>query len=190
MIQIKRPYVVSIKQTGLVLIAALIFLQVIAILGIYAVESALQAEKMSRLDWQQNTIFAISEQILRLVENHAQQDISNCLIPMMPQDDLLSKTLDWWQLPSHCAGNFQLFQYYYVMEKLGGDPCADIVHFDLPLKRSLAMYYRISLFILDKKHEAKEILQSTLITLDNAVLSCEGNHHPVFLGRQMWRELR
>jgi Tfp pilus assembly protein PilX len=58
------------KQSGLVLIVVLIFLQIITILGMYAVESTIQSEKMGRLNGQQDMIFVNAEQALRMIEKN------------------------------------------------------------------------------------------------------------------------
>lgn len=184
-------YVRFYNQAGLALITALIFLQIIAILGLYAVQSAIQAEKMSRLDWRQNINFMAAEQVLQLVESNLLRGIPDCVIPVIPQDEMIKKSLSWWQSPARCAGNFQLFQYYYVVEKLGIDACANIDQFNTSDYKNCAIaYFRITLLIIDKNIDTRELLQSTVVTPDNAVLSCTGDHHRLTLGRQMWRELR
>jgi Tfp pilus assembly protein PilX len=177
------------KQLGFTLIVALIFLQIITILGLYAVESAIQAEKMSRLNEQKKVIFFNAEQVLHSIETKLLKEIPSCLIPITPSSELISKTLEWWQSSARCVGIFQLFEYYYVVEKLGSPICVNIDPFNLGFTRNnMGEYFRITLLVLDKKNESREMLQSTIITLDNALQSCDSDHH-VILGRQMWREL-
>jgi len=178
------------KHSGLALITALIFLQIIAILGIYAVQSTIFAEKMSRLAWQHNQSVTAAEYVLHLAETQAQAGIAECVIPTTSSNELVSKPLSWWQSFKDCAGNFQLFEYYYVIEKLGEDGCAYIklANYEM-LNKYSANYSRITLLLTDKKNEVREMLQSTLVTLDNARLNCDTGYHPVVLGRQAWREL-
>jgi Tfp pilus assembly protein PilX len=180
------------KESGLALMTVLIFLQIIAILGLFAVESAIETQKMARLDWEQTNIFLIVEQELHQIETQLIKSIPPCIIPVTTQSDLLNKPLSWWQSSTACQGELQTFSYFYVIEKLGIDPCADLHSSEKSISQPKAVaYMRINLLVLDKKKESKEVLQSTVVTLDNAVsATCQGLRHPVFLGRQMWREPR
>jgi Tfp pilus assembly protein PilX len=180
----------SDKQNGLALIVAVIFLQVITILGLYAVESAIQAEKMSRLNTDQNKVFVNAEEVLNLIEAKIMKEIPHCLIPLTASYELMTKPLEWWQSPERCAGIFQFFEYYYVVEKLGVEVCINIASLEKTVvKDSVGEYFRITLLGFDKKNASREMLQSTIITLDNALQPCDSGHR-IVLGRQMWRELR
>jgi hypothetical protein len=179
------------KQSGLALILALIFLQILAILGLFSIENSIETEKMSRLAWQQSSIFFIAEQKLNAIEMLLQKNLPNCLIPVISENALLTKPLNWWRSVG-CTGQIQDFEYYYLIEKLDIDPCAELKSLNkMTSQNSTLQYLRISLLMLNTKNESKEILQSTIITLDNTKpLACNGPHHVVALGRQMWREPR
>jgi Tfp pilus assembly protein PilX len=174
------------KQSGLALISVLIFLQIMVILGLYAIESAIEARKMARLDWQQSTIFMTADQALQWVEL---KNTSDCFIPITSQSDLLAKPINWWQ-STGCQEESQGIPFYYVMEKLGLDPCAKLLGANSPRENALE-YIRISVLVFDKINEAKELLQSTFLreSYEKNVL-CNGMQHIVTLGRQMWREPR
>lgn len=176
------------NQSGFALIIVLIFLQIIALLGIYSVESVIQAEKMSRLNAKQVLTFIQAEQILSLIEKNFLKTIPSCIIPQTPPSVLMSEPFNWWQSQERCAGIFQLFQYYYVIEKLDVDACIKMTFLD-PDRHDIGKYYRITLLTIDKKNEAREMLQSTIITLDNTLQRCDSDED-IFIGRQMWRELR
>jgi hypothetical protein len=112
-----------------------------------------------------------------------------CLISITPTSELMSKPLDWWQSSACCAGVYQFYQYYYVIEKLGVKACVNRAPFGEAARNTIGECMRITLLAMDKKNEAREMLQSTIITLDNVMQPCEADHYLV-LGRQMWRELR
>jgi Tfp pilus assembly protein PilX len=181
----------AVKQAGLSLLTALIFLQIIAILGMYAIESAIQAEKMSRLAWRQTQVLLAGEQALRSVEQMLLYAIPDCLLTITPQNELLAKSISWWQSPARCMGRILLFDYYFVVEKLSSVVCSNLDHSGSDeTKMNKADFYRITLLIIDKKNESREMLQSTLVSLDNAIQNCVVLQHPVFSGQQTWRELR
>ncbi|MBV8802544.1 MAG: pilus assembly PilX N-terminal domain-containing protein [Gammaproteobacteria bacterium] len=179
------------NQSGLALIITLIFLQIIAILGLFAIESNIEMGKMSRLLWQQNNNFSMAEQQLHFIEMQLIKTLTHCLIPTTPANELLNKSLSWWHSVA-CTGAIQDFEYYYLIEKLNLDQCAEVDSLEkISNLNSTPQYLRISLLMFNKKNESKEFLQSTILTLDNTIhLICDGVHHKVDLGRQMWRELR
>jgi Tfp pilus assembly protein PilX len=179
---------VNKRELGLALLTVLIFLQAIAILGLYAVESAILSEKMSRSVWQKNIIMMAAEQALQDSELNLLSGEANCLIPLTPQGELIKKSLSWWQSGIACSGHLSVYDYYYVVEDLCLDACAVIE--DGTQEKNIAKYYRVTLFIVDKQGISREMLQSTIIRPDKTHKKCEETYHQVKAGRQMWREVR
>lgn len=176
---------ITTRQSGIVLVTVLIFLQLFAILNLYALEASWLEVKMSRYAWQSQEALIAAENALSKAEKKLIHQIPHCLVPMMPTSELMMHPLSWWQLWA-CTDKFYLFQYYYVTEDLGEDSCADIEQY-----AGRAHYYRITLLSVVKKlSNQRIILQSTVIKPDNVKQSCNQSHHTATIGRQMWRELK
>jgi Tfp pilus assembly protein PilX len=169
------------KNNGMALITVLIFLQILAILGLCAIQMALSETKQSQLSWRKHETEILSQHVLVEIEKKMNNFSSECVIPETPLPKLLEK------LPSRssCTGIFQSIQYYYAIELLGMDPCAYI---QLKSKKSVANYYRITL--LGMMGDVNVILQSTMITpIENDTIICTGLNHAVTAGQQSWKEI-
>lgn len=172
----------------------LLFLQISIILGLYIVQSSLLAQKMSRGQWQRHEALFMAENLLHEIEVNLIDNFRKCFIPIMSGSELLTKNLDWWQSSISCAGVLdKKFKYYYVIEALGEDACADVEPFAainiLNNLNKAVYYFRITLLIMDVKNNTRELLQNTIIKLDNALHECSGRRHPVTLGMQAWHTL-
>lgn len=173
---------------GIALLVVLIFMQMISILGLCLLQVAILETKQSQLFWHRNELRSAAEQALRIAESNLQINVPYCVIPVTAVDQLLSYSLSWWQSSQSCTGNFQTFQYYYVVELLGNDPCGYI---QLYPQKNFATYFRISL--LGVSGDTQILLQSTIIKPSRGrddSLSCSSASHVVNMGRQMWRELK
>jgi Tfp pilus assembly protein PilX len=172
------------KQTGFVLIVVLIFLQICVVLGVCALESSWIENKMAQMAWQKHIQLGLSEQILRLIEQNLQTQAPACLIARSIANDISSQPISWWEQQS-CAGNFQSFQYYYVVEYLGEDSCAHIRQ-----RRGVAAeYYRITTLISNRDKTQVALLQSHVVKPGNGSDECDGGMHQVEIGRQSWYRL-
>lgn len=172
------------KHYGITLITVLIFLQIFSLFALYELTASRLALKMSHHWYQQQLLLIQSEKILATLEKTIINNPEVCQIPVTNVRELIAKPLSWWQREPVCSGNFQMIQYYYVIEALGMDPCAAIS----PEKKG-ADYFRITLFVTLKNNPAKKIMQSTLVTHHAISQSCEGIKHSVKVGRQMWYEI-
>lgn len=166
---------------GIVLLAVLILLQILAILSLSVMHMAWLETIQSRNSVHKYIIQENANVALNQIETNLNQILSMCTINGITTQELLSHSLDWWK--KTCAGNFQTFQYYYVVENLGIDSCTLIE--SSPNKK--AHYYRITL--LGLKQNAKIMLQNTIVLPDDDLFHCEGQLHRVTKGRQMQREL-
>ena len=126
-----------------------------------------------------------AEQAMILAENQLQHTIPSCLIPTTASADLVNRSLSDWQSSVSCAGNFQAFQYYYVVEYLEEDPCALIESVSPALT---AYYYRLTL--IGWLGDTKTMLQSTVVTPRNTGVLCDGEKRIVTIGRQRLREIQ
>ncbi len=166
---------------GFALISVLIFLEIFAVITMFCLHSASWELKLSEARFEKNNMSQAARTILQnaelLTENPA------CQIPMTSAYRLSQQPLTWWEMHS-CAGNFNLFQYYYVVESLADDPCAV-----LNTGRT-AHYSRITLLTLLKAdHKIKMLLQSSVITAGSVMPHCETTVHAVKLGRQSSRAI-
>ncbi|MEO8402079.1 MAG: hypothetical protein ABI597_09855 [Gammaproteobacteria bacterium] len=171
------------SHTGFILITVLIFLQVLSLLGWYAVENVLLEIKTSRNFIKQSRLLNHAELFLEQIEQEVLVQLPSCQISPMNPEATMNQTITWWQSVS-CAGNFQRFQYYYIVESLGADPCAYLAH-----NRSSADYYRITLFFTSESIQSKVFLQSTIVLPIQLSQQCNEKRHEVQLGRQSWREI-
>ncbi|MHB1947308.1 MAG: hypothetical protein ACYCQI_04245 [Gammaproteobacteria bacterium] len=175
------------NMQGIALLVVLLFMQIIAIFGLYALQMAILETKQAQLTWRRNEIRSFAEQALYTAENNLQINVPHCVIPVTPVAQILSYPLSWWRSPQSCAGNFQTFQYYYRVELVGNDPCGYI---QLYPQKNFATYFRITL--LGVSGDTKILLQSTIIKPNRGddSSSCSSVSHVVSIGRQMWRELK
>jgi hypothetical protein len=168
------------KEKGMVLILVLLFMQIFAWLSLSMLENHIISVKMSRTLWQKHQTFIKAENILKQIENEVLQDTLNCVIPVTHYDILLSKSLDWWN-EFGCGGIQEKFQYSYVLEKLASSCTL--------LSSEVALHIRITLRIQNLTNQTKEILQSTLVKIDNATQNCQGMPQDYIAGRRQWRQL-
>lgn len=170
---------VKYKTSGFALVTVLLFMQILALLGLYSLEHVLLAEKMTQAYYQKNHTFNLAESALNLAEFRAPCGE----IPLIDSHELAARPLSFWQTVS-CGGIFPGLQYYYVTEFLGADSCADIEY-----QNATALYFRVTLMAVLIKQNARVILQSIIVKPDDAKKDCRGIHHTVKAGRQAWRTL-
>jgi Tfp pilus assembly protein PilX len=167
------------RHNGYILIVVLLFLQLVTMLGMYALEAIWAEDRLTLFDMQK---IRLSHQLGYLMTNIVQQSKQtqpSCLVQTISSEDLKSEPISWWKNAS-CAGVFQSIQYYYVVESLGEDSCAHIKQ-----SRSIAAdYYRITLLGLDNNNGAKQLLQSTVVKAALQSHLCDGAVHLVDAGMQ------
>lgn len=171
------------RSNGIILIVVLLFLQIIAVMGLFAIKLAWLETKESQYIFRRHTVHSVAEQALYKVEVGLEQAFSKCHIPVSLTTELLARPVSWWQTEA-CEGAVQAFKYYYVVEFLGADPCAEI---QVQPSVMTANYFRITLMGI--MNTIKLVLQSTIVTANQNALSCNGTSHAVLLGRQMLREI-
>lgn len=167
------------QQKGYVLLAILVFMQIYALLGLYGLESTMTTLKMNSRLLQRKQDAQLAKLALNDIANKNFND--KCFISA--GNIMQKKSLEWWQQWG-CNGNLAGFEYYYVIEALGNDPCALIDQNQL----ISADYYRITLVSFSKNY-SKLILQSIEVKPSNTQNLCMGEMHMVIEGRQHWREL-
>lgn len=167
---------------GFILFTVLMLMMVLSLFGLHFLDMALLEIKQNDSMLRKLQLTELSEQALSLAEK---QDVKPCLIQSILPQILRDNPLSWWQSQATCAGNFQLFKYYYVVESLGADPCAYI---EINSQKLTANYFRITL--MGTQDDAKMVLQSTIAQpILGSSLHCATESHAVFPGRQMWRDL-
>ncbi|MES2218480.1 MAG: hypothetical protein V4501_08705 [Pseudomonadota bacterium] len=139
------------------LISVLLFMLVFALFSWCALENNLLEMKMNYAVWHKNQIIAAGKQQLAAIEQHLPE---HCRVGTGMASQLFDQPLAGWRDKS-CAGNFQAFLYYYVIESLGSAACV--------------AYYRITLLIVDAQQvEMRAVLQSTLVQTSFAHPDCHG----------------
>jgi len=177
----------SSSQHGITFIIVLIFLQILTILGLYSLSSSLLSEKMNSESWQKESTVLLMDELLHAIAIKLQSEMPRCMITQNHLLNLLAKSMDWWQSPVVCEWHFQQLQYYYVVEQLGEDACAQLAGIDM--SKFAAHYFRITLLTIVKKTNMKIILQSTVASPFARIAQCDRAGHVVSVGQQTWREL-
>jgi hypothetical protein len=176
------------KDRGYMLLTVIIFLQILACLGVYGLLSVSTSLRSSEHRMMRETNFLAAKQALREVERAVMVEGVTCLIPVTLSSDLANKPLDWWQQKA-CYMYQPNYSYYYVIEWLQDDECGLIGKYN-ENHILTAKYYRITLFtVFADMKAAKLILQSTLAKASINPLSCFNKTHLVISGMQMMREL-
>jgi Tfp pilus assembly protein PilX len=164
---------------GFALITVLLFMQILALLGLYAIRHALLANKMNQAHYQHFLLLNKADTALDYAETNA----PGCEIPIINSQELIKRPLAFWRSLS-CGGIFPGFQYYYVTESLGEDPCADILY-----QNTTASYFRVTALTISNDNTAKIFLQSIIVKPSTVTNICKGSHHIVTQGRETWRIL-
>lgn len=174
-----------VKQTyhGAVFFTVLIFFQLITVVGLYLLQTNFISNKANIAYFQHYDLLLIAKERLRFIESTQLSELAACHIDVMTKVELLSKSFDWWKDHS-CAGKIAETSYFYVIEPLNNTSCIKLNDNLLePIK-----YFRVTLLAYSKNNVFREILQSVVIKLDNAMRDCvDGND--VYLGRQSLRRL-
>lgn len=171
------------KYHGAVFFTVLMFFQLITVLALYILQTNFISKKINMAYWQHYDLFLIARERLRFIEAMDLSELDACYIDVMTKVELLSKSFNWWK-DHACAGKTADTSYYYVIESLNRSNC-------IKLNDNLVepiQYFRVTLLAYSRNKVFREILQSVVIKLDNAMRDCvDGND--VYLGRQSLRRL-
>lgn len=171
------------RQYGYVLLITLVFLQIFALLGMYALTKSVNALRQDQHQWQRLQSDRQANLILVKLEKSLIQDAIKCHIPLTT--DIFKKTIAWWEQYG-CSANFAGIRYYYVEEDLGIDECAIISNDNN--QQVIANYYRITLCMnMNNLPESKIIVQSTLAKPVMSNHRCFGHKRQLKAGRQVLR---
>lgn len=170
------------KYHGVVFFTVLIFFQLITAIGLYLLQANFISKKVNTAYWQHYDLFLVARERLQFIESTHLTELNACHMGVMTEVELLSKSFNWWQ-DHACTGKIDGISYYYVIESLNNTSCIKLYNSLEPIQ-----YFRVTLLIYSKNKVFREILQSVVIKLDNAMRDCvDGNH--VYLGRQSFRRL-
>lgn len=127
---------------GFVLVIVLFFLQLFALIGLYALKETAGLVKVTNAAWQREVLLQDTLAILKRLESSLQPV---CFIPITIASDIIKKPTLWWQAHA-CSDKVSGIHYHYVIELLGKD------------------IYRLTLLSLsDQINGMRIILQSTVI---------------------------
>jgi hypothetical protein len=173
-----------VRPQGMALISVLLFMLIFTLLSLAAMENNLLEKKMNIASWRKMQMEATGKQALaRIIRQLPKQ----CMIKPTPVDTLLAQSFTKWQ-QSSCIGNMRGFLYYYVIEPMGSDACAQLACGQLP--GANADYYRISVLIVDAQHiTVKTFLQATVAVASPVRQVCHGKSRVIKGGVQTFRIL-
>lgn len=167
------------NHQGFALVTVLLFLQILTLLGLYALQQSRLTFKMTDNYFQHQLLVNAAESALKIAENSAPV----CQKSIMNREELLSQPFSFWQsLP--CKGMINGFSYYYITEALGSDACIAILS-----QAGIANYFRVTVLTTSSHQTIKVLLQTILVKPVYSSEICHGPHHSVSLGRQTWRML-
>ena len=172
------------KTNGIVLIATLIFMQLILILGLYVLQLSAASVKLNTAYWLHSALFTKATERLKVIENSNLFE-ETCQIETMTNSELISKDLNWWRINA-CILEVQAGVYYHVIETLNSNYCINLADSDVFLP---IIYLRITLIAYRKNKLYKEMLQSIVVRLDNTKRDCVIAQNQIQLGRQSLRRL-
>jgi hypothetical protein len=177
-------------QRGFVLVSVLVFLQIFVILILYNIRNISWESKIAHEYAEKHSQLTAAEKALKTAESTIANDVQFCQITRLLASKLLTQSLLWWQ-SNACAGNLDIFHYYYVIEHLQTDTCAEIADtLQVNSNRAVADYYRTTLLLVSTKAPGtRTILQSTFVISHAISEVCSGASHLVMSGRQFWHEL-
>lgn len=175
------------RQRGLALIYVLIFLMVFALLGMSMLQKNHLHTQLIGSAWQKQQLSVMVERFEAQLEANLRYRIPSCVIPVADTAKLIQKEPAWWRNVS-CTGNFQHFQYYYVIEFLGEDNCTFVPESD-GTYRGIAYFYRVSLQMTIGKEDAdiyypRVILQSIYLKKGAPIEACHQERFAKREGRQ------
>jgi hypothetical protein len=168
------PHSVGGRDKGIALVTVLLFLQILTLLGLYLLESTSWSDKLTREYWYKHIIFQVAEQKLSELNF-----LEVCRINPIPPEVLITSPLEWWEEHA-CQEQFTQGKYYYIYENLSTVLCQE---------GGNANYFRTTLLIYTKNQEVREILQNTIVKIDNANRVCHIDHQTIVEGRQGWSRL-
>lgn len=172
------------EEQGFVLIIMILFLQIMALMGLYVLNSSILETKISNQLARRNSLIIQSEKNFLTVEADVMKKQPACVVPVVTSQQMKIQLVDG---VSSCHLSDNNYDFYYMIEALGMDTCAYIDNVD-----QHADYYRISLLGVDKQSEGAIFLQSTLIKPGSSIKGmnsdCQEGMRRVRIGRQMWRE--
>jgi Tfp pilus assembly protein PilX len=171
-------------MSGFILFFVLIFLQLISILSLIALKNSRLEIKMSHDSRIRYQTFYSAEKAILQAENHFLQQKQPCLIPETTTDELLSRPMSFWQSDVTCTGNFSTFQYYYVLETLGEDPCGYLENTEKTVD-----LFRLTLLGSNPNQAIVRLQTIIAVEHDGPASSCQKKIYHVTRGRQSWREL-
>lgn len=169
------------KQQGFVLVITLLFMQIIALLSLYTLESSVIEKKTLYAMIENQKMRNALNKMIKNSEDEVQHTLPACIVPRMSQEELILKPILWWESQT-CSGNFQSIQYYYIVESLGEDVCSHIKQ----KRGQIAEYFRITLCAYLHNGRDRILIQSTIIRPLLMSHECKETVHIVEPGRQGW----
>lgn len=174
------------KEQGYALMIILIFMQIMAMQGLYSMNRLRLSTHVNNDYWESQTERMRLNSSLSEIESQLLIDNPSCVIPTISPATLAKQSYVWWLAQGCVFSKHQL----YVVEALGKDHCASIEK--ISNKQQVeAFYYRITLAEFKQtNHGPIIIFQSTLVKESDDPISCASTPHTVARGRQMMREIR
>jgi Tfp pilus assembly protein PilX len=166
-------------KLGFALFSTLLFMQILAILGLYALEQSFMLSKIVRVNLLKLQNENAAQALLEQIENKLQHQDPRCLLTPLGDEKLMAAIYS----KQACTGWSGSFAYRYVVEFLTQDSCALIIN------QGVAEYLRVTLLVNAQRDEARTILQSTIIKPGVSQERCSATLHQVAAGRMSWVEL-
>lgn len=181
------------NQQGIILIITLIFLMLLSLFAIAALETTIEQKKLVNLQQKHRQLFDSAENELRSAEQQiAHLNIKLSLPSKLITDKQIQSDQITPQILQHCNNIGDLQKNCYFIELLAQENCAAEINQQL----FTAYYYRVTARVsLATLINQNIILQSTYLLLPESIHQCEksptekNNTQIMYVGRQSWREI-
>lgn len=105
-----------------------------------------------------------------------------CVLVDVDDNAMTQLPYSWWQLHG-CNGEEFGFNYYFIIQPLAVDACAQVS------KNVGAAYYRLSIWLQSQDSSLERIILQEIRILPYPVKKgCRDQVHPVTIGHQLWVE--
>jgi len=170
------------KQSGLILGVVLILLFVFSLMGMSALDTAMQELQSVHIFSQSHSVFYGAECALKTGEEGILSPMNKqCLYKAQQSDYLLRMDASWWKAHG-CKVSDGDTEQYYLAEDLGQFPCWMIGD------KHRATIYRVSSFATNRQGQYPVRLQSTMAVKTLLDEECEGELKELTEGRLSWRQ--
>jgi len=167
-VQLEHAFKNRWQEQGAVLITVCVFLIILSLVGIAAMDEALLQTKMSYHTRQKNQARTTAESGLILTQALFLKGSSfNCMQSWQGSAFYLQQSTTWWQSPNKCQAQFQQQSYAYFLSLIRTEPCfyqeVPLSPINKPLKKYGAEFYKLIVWAPSDNPQISSVLELNLV---------------------------